>query len=71
MSDDANVLGFFALAARSHIKLNLLTLFQGLVAGGHNIGEMDENIVTLFARDKAEALLRVEKLHNACSHWNP
>ena len=47
-SDYANVLRFLTFAARGHIELNVLTLFEGLVAAALDVGEVDEHIVAPF-----------------------
>ncbi len=49
-SDDADVLRFFALAAGSDVELDALTLVEGLVAASLDVGEVDEDVITLLAR---------------------
>jgi len=51
-SDDSNVLGFLALAARGHVELDLLTLVQGLVTRSLNVRVVNEHVVTLLAEIK-------------------
>src|SRR5882762_7960323 len=55
-SDYANVLRFLTFAAGGHVELNVLALFEGLVAAALDVGEVDENVVTLLPRNEAEAL---------------
>src|SRR5207248_78609 len=66
-SDHANVLRLFSLAAGSDVELNTLTFVERLVATPLDVGEVDEHIIAVFPRDKAEALLRIEELHGTCS----
>ncbi len=68
--DDANVLGFFALLAGNGVELDALTLFKVLVTITLNVGEMDENVITLLTRDESESLVRIEKLHCTLCHEN-
>src|SRR4029453_8736010 len=65
-SDDADVRGFFALAARAHVELDALTLFQGAVARALDGREVDEHVGPVLTGDEAVALLRVEPFHTAC-----
>src|SRR5687768_14087866 len=67
-SDDADVLGFLALAPGSDVELDLLAFVERLVATALDVGEVDEHIIALLAGDEAEALLSVEELHGACCH---
>ena len=48
-SDHTDVLGFLALAAGGHVELDALALVEGLVAGGLDVGVMDEHVVAVFA----------------------
>lgn len=66
--DHSNVLGFLTLFPGRGIELDTLTLFKVLVPITLNIGEMYENVIALFARDEAEALFRIEKLHYTLCH---
>ena len=67
-SDDADVLGLFALLAGRRVELDSLTLFEGLVALALDVGKVDEHVVTLLTRDESESLFRIEKLHCALCH---
>src|SRR5690554_164767 len=67
-SDGPDVLGFLALATRSHVELDLLTLFESLVASPLDVGEVNEDVVALLTRDEAVALLVVEELHGSSCH---
>jgi hypothetical protein len=69
-SDQTDVLGFLALATRGDIELDLLSLIERPVAIALDAGEVDEDVVTLFPRNEAEALLGVEPLDGACSQKN-
>jgi hypothetical protein len=69
-SDDADVLRLFALPAGSDVELDTLPLIEGLVALALDVGEMDEDVVALLARDEAEALLSIEELHGSCGHFD-
>ena len=64
-SDDPDVLRFLALAAGSDVELDVLALFERLVAGALDVGEVDENVSALFPGDESVALLGVEELHGA------
>jgi hypothetical protein len=48
-ADDADVLRLFALPAGSDVELDTLPLIEGLVALALDVGEMDEDVVALFA----------------------
>ena len=63
----ADVLGLVALAAGADVELDLLTLFEGAVTRPLDRGEVDEHVVATLAGDEAEALLRIEEFHSACS----
>src|SRR6185436_10123499 len=65
-SDNADVLRFVTLAAGRHVDLDVLTLFEGLVALALNVRVVDENVLLAFERDEAEALLGVEEFHCSC-----
>src|SRR5947207_3065762 len=54
-SDYANVLRFLTFAAGGHVELNVLALFEGLVAAALDVGEVDEHVVALLPRNEAEA----------------
>lgn len=62
-SDDADVLRFFAFATGCDIELDAGALFEGLVSGTLDVGEVDEYVVPLLSRNEAKALFRVEELH--------
>ena len=66
-SDGADVLRLVTLTPGADVELDTLTLFERLVARPLDRREVDENVVTLLPGDEAETLLRVEKLHSACS----
>ena len=66
-SDYANVLRFLTFAAGGHVELNVLALFEGLVAAALDVGEVDEHVVALLPRNEAEAFLGIEELHGTCS----
>src|ERR1700677_4898536 len=68
ISDNANVLGFLALFSGRSVELDELTLFEALVAVALDIGEMDEDVITLLARDEAEALFCIKKFHCSLCH---
>ncbi len=67
-SDHPNVLSFFALFARSGVELDALALFETLVTITLDAGEVYEDVITLLARDEAESLFRIEKLHCSLCH---
>src|SRR6202035_3009156 len=67
-SDHADVLRFLALLARGHVELDALALTEALVAVALDVGVMDEDVITLLARDEAESLFCIEKLHSALCH---
>ena len=69
-SDDANVLGFFALFAGNGVEFDTLSLVEALVTITLDAGKVDENVVTLLARDEAETLFSVEKLNCTLCHEN-
>ena len=66
VSDDSDVLGFFALATRRSVELDLLALFERLVAAALDVGVVDEDVVLLLTCDETEALFSIEELHSAC-----
>jgi cytochrome c-type biogenesis protein CcmH/NrfF len=68
ISDHSDVLSFFALFAGRSVELDALTLFETLVAVTLDAGEMNEDVITLLARDEAEALFCIKKLHCALCH---
>jgi hypothetical protein len=68
ISDHANVLGFFALFPGCSVELYELTLFEALVAIALDVREMDEYVITLLARDEAEALFCIKKFHCSLCH---
>jgi len=63
--DHAYVLGFLTFAARNDVEFDALALLEGLIAGSLDAGVVDEHVVTLLTRDKAIALLGVEKLYGS------
>jgi hypothetical protein len=68
ISDHANVLGFFALFARRSVELDALTFFETLIAVTLDAREMYKDVITLLARDEAESLFCIEKLHCSLCH---
>jgi hypothetical protein len=58
-----DVRGLEALGAFGHFEFNGLTLVEGLVAIGHDRGEMDENVLSRLALDESEALASIEPLY--------
>jgi hypothetical protein len=68
ISDHANVLGFLALFPGSSVELDELTLLEALVAVALDVGEMDEDVITLLARDEAEALFCIKKFYCSLCH---
>lgn len=69
MSDGTDVLGLFALASGGYVELDDLTLGERLVARALNLGVVDEYVVTLLTRDKAETLVDIEELNCTGGHW--
>src|ERR1700674_4673055 len=69
-SDHADVLRFVTLAARGYVELDVLALFEGLVALALDVRVVDEDILLSLERDEAEALLGIEKFHCSCSQLN-
>jgi hypothetical protein len=67
-SDHAYVLGFFALFARRSVELDALTFFEALIAVTLDTREMYKDVITLLARDEAESLFCIEKLHCSLCH---
>jgi hypothetical protein len=63
----SDVLCLFALSAGSHVELDLLPFGQRLVATALDVGVVDEDIIALFTRDKAKALLGIKKFHSSGS----
>ena len=66
--DYANVLCFFALFTGHRVELDELTFVEALVTVALDVGEMDENVITLLTRDEAETLFCIEKLHCSLCH---
>ena len=66
--DNANVLRFFTLFAGHCVELDELTFVEALIPVALDVGEMDENVITLLALDEAAALFRIEKLHCSLCH---
>ena len=56
------------LAAGRHVELDVLALFEALVARAGDLGVVDEDVVAALAGDEAEALLVVEELHGSGGH---
>jgi cytochrome c-type biogenesis protein CcmH/NrfF len=63
-------LSFFALFAGCCVELNALTFFKVLVPVALDVGEMDEDVITLLTRDETESLFCIEKLHCTLCHGN-
>ena len=57
-----DVAGLGSLGALFNIELDLLTFHQVAVSITLNGGEMDENVLTAFALDEAEALVTIKPL---------
>src|SRR5688500_17242160 len=68
-SDDPNVLRLLALAAGRDVELDPLTLLEGAVPVALDVREVDKHVVAALASDEAVALLIVEPLHGASSHF--
>ena len=68
MSDHADVLRFLALPTGCDVELDALTLVEALVAVALDVGEMNEDVVTLLARDEAESLFCIEEFHCSLCH---
>ena len=66
--DNANVLRFFTLFAGHCVELDELTFVEALIPVALDVGEMDENVITLLARDESEALFGIEKLDCTLCH---
>src|SRR6478752_2099283 len=67
-SDDPDVLRLFALAARCHVELDLLALFEGLVAGPGDVRVVDEHVLAVVPGDEPVALVVDEELDGTGSH---
>ena len=67
-SDGANVLRFLALAAHADVEFDALTLVQRLVTIALDAGEVDEDVITLLARDEAVALLAIDEPDSSLCH---
>ena len=50
----------------SGVELDLLALFERLVAAALDVGVVDEDVVLLLTCDETEALFSIEELHSAC-----
>jgi len=68
-SDDLDVDGLGALATSGDLEFDGVPVVQRAATGADDVGVMDEDVVAVVTRDEAEALLVVEKLHCACSHF--
>jgi hypothetical protein len=66
--DYADVLCFFAFFARCRVEFDELTFFKALVSIALNAGKVDENVVSLLARDETETFFCVKKLNCALRH---
>src|SRR4051794_16075625 len=68
-SERADVRGLRALLALGNLELDPLVLVQAAVPRGLDRGEVGEDVRAAVVRgDEAEALVRVEPLHNAGNH---
>ena len=67
-SDHADVLGLRALPAGRNVELDALTLFEGLVTVALDVRKVNEDVIFLFTRDEAEALVCVEELDGTLCH---
>ncbi len=68
-SDDPNLLGLWALWTLADLELNPLTVFEAAVALHLDRGVVDEEVITTVYGNEAIALLGVEPLHGALSHY--
>src|SRR2546426_5418141 len=66
--DLADPLGLRALGGVSNLELNLLALFERLVAISLDGGVVDENVGAVLPRDESIALCVVEPLHPTLHH---
>src|SRR2546429_36300 len=66
-SNQAYVLCFLALLARSHLELDALALLEVAVAIHLNRGVVNEHVGACFSGNEAVALLAVEPLHGSGS----
>lgn len=67
-SDDANVVGFDALAAFAEFELDLLAGEEGTTTGAFDVGEVDEDVFSIFAGEEPVSLFVIEELHG--SDWH-
>ena len=55
-------------SCRDSVEFDPLSLFEAPVAVALDVGEMDEDVITLLTRDKSESLFCVEKLYSSLCH---
>src|SRR5687767_6410634 len=68
-SEDADRAGLRALGTLDDIELDPLVLVQAAEAAGHDLGEVDEDVLAATVDgDEAEALVTVKPLHSALCH---
>src|SRR5690606_2579454 len=68
-SGELNLLGLGALRALSHIEGHTLTLFEDLVSGHVDGGEVDEDVLAApINGDEPKALFGVEPLNGSLGH---
>ncbi len=67
-SDHADVLRFFAFTALRRVELDTLTFLKGFVPLTLDGREVNEDVVTLLARDEAVTLFGIEELNRALCH---
>lgn len=66
--DGTDATRLLSLVGLDDLELDLLVLPQTTLSLPHDVGGVDEHVVTLIHRDEAEALGRVETSHGASSH---
>jgi hypothetical protein len=66
--DDANVVRFDALAALAEFELDLLARQKGATTAAFNVGEVNENVLAVFAGKESVSLFVIEELHGTDWH---
>ena len=67
ISDHADVLRFLALLAGSHVELDALALVEALVAVALDVGEVNEDVIALLARDESKPFSELKNLTVPCA----
>jgi hypothetical protein len=67
--ESANVLGLPALCSLGHGEFNRLTFGQAAISIRLNRGEVYEYVLSILARNKAEAFSGIEPLHCSLFHF--